>query len=100
MSLFQMPPALYFRRTYLALASKKVLKMSSGMGIASIFVLSSFLLSAQASAEESQSFAAQNAARHASIEKSQAEMTAKIPSKEQTQEKSVERDNSDTTRKS
>jgi hypothetical protein len=67
--------------------------MSSGMSIASVFVLSSFLLSAHASAEESESFVKQRAARQASIEQVQTEMTAK--NNEQTLEKSVDRGTSD-----
>lgn len=74
--------------------------MSSGMGIASVFVLSSFLLPAHASAEESQSFAGQKAARQASIEQAKAEMTAKTPNNDKTLEKSVDRGTSDTTEKS
>ncbi|MDB6143787.1 MAG: hypothetical protein JWP80_2831 [Pseudomonas sp.] len=62
--------------------------MSSGMSIASVFVLSSFLLSTHASAEESESFVKQRAARQASIEQVQTEMTAK--NNEQTLEKSVD----------
>lgn len=74
--------------------------MSSGMGIASVFVLSSFLLSGQASAEESQSFVSQKTTRQASVEQAQTEMTAKTPNNEKTLEKSVNRDTSDTTEKS
>jgi hypothetical protein len=74
--------------------------MSSGMGIASVFVLSSFLLTGQASAEESQSFVSQKAARQASVEQAQTEMTAKTPNNEKTLEKSVNRGTSDTTEKS
>ncbi|MEF9671602.1 hypothetical protein QNM99_00140 [Pseudomonas sp. PCH446] len=56
---------------------KKVLKMSTTMGMASAFALSALLLSPLALAEESQSFAARNAARVASAEHSQVEMSAK-----------------------
>ncbi|MGO2449708.1 hypothetical protein [Pseudomonas taetrolens] len=51
--------------------------MSSSMGMASVFVLSSLLLSPLAMAEESPAFVAQNAARAAAFEKSQAELTAR-----------------------
>jgi len=74
--------------------------MSSGMSIASVFVLSSFLLSAHASAEESQSFANQRAARQASIEQARTDMTAKTPNNDKTLEKSVDRGASETTEKS
>jgi len=59
------------------LLSKKVFEMSSSMGMASVFVLSSLLLSPLAMAEESPAFVAQNAARAAAFEKSQAELTAR-----------------------
>ncbi|MGV8916258.1 MAG: hypothetical protein ACOH2R_00390 [Pseudomonas sp.] len=64
--------------------------MSSGMSIASVFVLSSFLLSTHASAEESQSFVAQNQARQAAWEQAQQELTAKSLNHEQSQDKSVD----------
>lgn len=51
--------------------------MSNSMGIASAFVLSSLILSPMAMAEESQSFAAHNAARAQAYEQHQAEMMAK-----------------------
>ncbi|WP_248803277.1 hypothetical protein [Pseudomonas sp. MWU13-2100] len=51
--------------------------MSTTMGMASAFALSALLLSPLALAEESQSFAARNAARVASAEHSQVEMSAK-----------------------
>lgn len=75
--------------------------MSTSMGIASVFVLSSFLLSGQASAEESQSFVSQKAARQASVEQAhtRAEMTAKTPNNEQSLEKSVDRGTSDNAQK-
>lgn len=51
--------------------------MSSSMGMASVFVLSSLLLSPLAMAEESPAFVAQNAARAAAYEQHQAELTAR-----------------------
>ena len=51
--------------------------MSSSMGLASVFVLSSLLLSPLAMAEESPAFVAQNAARAATFEQHQAELTAR-----------------------
>ncbi|WP_096509161.1 MULTISPECIES: hypothetical protein [Pseudomonas] len=51
--------------------------MSNSMGIASAFVLSSLFVTPFAMAEESQTFAAQNAARVAAYEQHQIEMTAK-----------------------
>ena len=68
---------LIFARTKQHLPSKKVLKMSNSMGIASAFVLSSLFLSPWAMAEESQTFVAHNAARSAAFEEHQIEMTAK-----------------------
>ena len=68
---------LIFARTKQHLPSKKVLKMSNTMGIASAFVLSSLFLSPFAMAEESQTFVAQNDARAAAFEEHQSEMTAK-----------------------
>ncbi|MGF6202489.1 hypothetical protein QF012_004531 [Pseudomonas laurylsulfatiphila] len=68
---------LIFARTKQHLPSKKVLKMSNSMGIASAFVLSSLFLSPLAMAEESQTFVAHNAARAAAFEEQQIEMTAK-----------------------
>ena len=50
--------------------------MSTSMGMASVFVLSSLLLSPLAMAEESPAFVAQNAARAAAFEQGQAELTA------------------------
>lgn len=50
--------------------------MSTSMGIASVFVLSSLFMSPFAMAEESQAFVAQNSARAAAYEQ-QTEMTAK-----------------------
>ena len=51
--------------------------MSTSMGMASVFVLSSLLLSPLAMAEESPAFVAQNAARAASFEQHQSELTAR-----------------------
>jgi hypothetical protein len=68
---------LIFARTQQHLPSKKVLKMSNSMGIASAFVLSSLFLSPWAMAEESQTFVTHNAARAASLEVHQIEMAAK-----------------------
>lgn len=51
--------------------------MSTSMGIASVFVLSSLMLSPMAMAEESQGFIAQKAAHAAAFEKSQAQRIAK-----------------------
>jgi len=68
---------LIFARTKQHLPSKKVLKMSNSMGIASAFVLSSLFLSPLAMAEESQTFVAHNAARAATFEEHRIEMTAK-----------------------
>ena len=76
---FLSPNILIFARTKQHLPSKKVLKMSNSMGIASAFVLSSLFLSPFAMAEESQAFVAQNAARAATFEEHQIEMTAKAP---------------------
>lgn len=74
---FPSPHILIFARTKQHLPSKKVLKMSNSMGIASAFVLSSLFLSPFAMAEESQAFVAQNSARAAAFEEQQIEMTAK-----------------------
>jgi hypothetical protein len=70
---------LIFARTKQHLPSKKVLKMSNTMGIASAFVLSSMFLSPFAMAEESQTFVAHNAARAAAFEAGQSEMTVEAP---------------------
>ena len=51
--------------------------MSSSMGMASVFVLSSVWLAPLAMAEESPACVAQNAARAASFEQHQAELTAR-----------------------
>ncbi|MNX63439.1 hypothetical protein D3C86_944370 [compost metagenome] len=74
---FPSPKILIFARTKQHLPSKKVLKMSNSMGIASAFVLSSLFLSPFAMAEESQAFVAHNTARAAALEEQQIEMTAK-----------------------
>jgi len=74
---FPSPKILIFARTKQHLPSKKVLKMSNSMGIASAFVLSSLFVSSFAMAEESQAFVAQNNARAAAYEEHQIEMTAK-----------------------
>ncbi|MDD0998394.1 hypothetical protein D3C87_1253090 [compost metagenome] len=74
---FPTPDILIFARTKQHLPSKKVLKMSNSMGIASAFVLSSLFLSPFAMAEESQAFVAQNSARAAAYKEHQSEMTAK-----------------------
>lgn len=50
--------------------------MSTSMGIASVFVLSSLMLSPMAMAEESQGFIAQKAAHAAAFEKNQAQRIA------------------------
>ena len=74
--LFQGAGCLYFDRTTQNLLSKKVFEMSSSMGMASVFALSSLLLSPLAMAEESPAFVAQNAARAAAYEQHQHELTA------------------------
>jgi hypothetical protein len=79
-----LPKRLIFARTKQHLPSKKVLKMSNSMGIASAFVLSSLFLSPLAMAEESPAFVAQNAARAAAFDQAQAqaELTAKTQNPE------------------
>jgi len=74
---FPSPDILIFARTKQHLPSKKVLKMSNSMGIASAFVLSALIGSPFAMAEESHAFVAQNSARAAAFEEHQSEMTAK-----------------------
>jgi hypothetical protein len=74
---FPSPHVLIFARTKQHLPSKKVLKMSNSMGIASAFVLSSLFLSPVVMAEESQTFVTHNTARAAAFEEHQIEMTAK-----------------------
>ena len=51
--------------------------MSSSMGMASVFVLSSLLLSPLAMAEESPAFVAQNAARAASFDQARTELATR-----------------------
>ncbi|WP_248798939.1 hypothetical protein [Pseudomonas sp. MWU13-2105] len=51
--------------------------MSTTLGMASVFALSTLLLSPLALAEESQTFVAQQAARAAAFQQNQAEMSAK-----------------------
>lgn len=53
--------------------------MSTTLGMASVFALSTLLLSPLALAEESPSFVALHAARTAAFQQNQAEMTAKAP---------------------
>jgi hypothetical protein len=86
---FPTPDILIFARTKQHLPSKKVLKMSNSMGIASAFVLSSLFLSPFAVAEESPAFVAHNAARAASYEEHQGEMTAKAKEAAQTPQASM-----------
>jgi hypothetical protein len=81
---FPSPRIPIFARTKQHLPSKKVLKMSNTMGIASAFVLSSLFLSPFAMAEESQAFVAQNSARATTYEEHQIEMTAKAQEANQT----------------
>lgn len=62
----------HFRLIYVHLTStcsaRRFVEMSNSMGIASVFVLSSLLLSPVVMAEESQAFVAQNAARAAALD--------------------------------
>ena len=74
---FPSPHILIFARTKQHLPSKKVLKMSNSMGIASAFVLSSLFLPPLAMAEESQTFVTHNAVRAAAFKEHRIEMTAK-----------------------
>jgi hypothetical protein len=90
-ALFPRLIAPYLCRTKQHLPSKKVLKMSNTMGIASAFVLSSLFLSPVAMAEESQTFAAQNNARAAAFEEYQSEMTAKAQNAAQAPQASTNR---------
>jgi hypothetical protein len=85
---FPTPDILIFARTKQHLPSKKVLKMSNSMGIASAFVLSALFVSPFAMAEESQAFVAQNASRAAAYEEHQTEMTAKTQQAAQEQKAS------------
>ncbi|AIC22173.1 MULTISPECIES: hypothetical protein [Pseudomonas] len=59
--------------------------MSNSMGIASAFVLSSLFLAPMAMAEESQTFAAHNAARAAAFQEAQEVLAAKQQNSEQPQ---------------
>ena len=69
--------------------------MSSSMGMASVFVLSSLLLSPLAMAEESPAFVAQNAARAAAFEQGQAELTARLQNDAKPQQTQVKTSTSD-----
>ncbi|MGE7958447.1 hypothetical protein ACQKQA_17995 [Pseudomonas sp. NPDC089530] len=60
--------------------------MSNSMGIASAFVLSSLFLAPMAMAEESQTFAAHNAARAAAFQEAREALAAKQQHSEQPQE--------------
>ncbi|VVO29004.1 hypothetical protein PS858_03228 [Pseudomonas fluorescens] len=84
LALFPIGQDPYLCATKQHLPSKKVLKMSNTMGIASAFVLSSLFLSPFAMAEESQAFVAHNAVRAAAFEDHQSEMTAKAQDAAQT----------------
>ena len=64
--------------------------MSSSMGMASVFALSSLLLSPLAMAEESPAFVAQNVARAAAFEQGQAELTARHQNDAKPQQTQVE----------
>ncbi len=63
--------------------------MSNSMGIASVFALSSLLLSPLAMAEESRAFVAQNAARQAASEQARQELTARATEHAQPQQTSA-----------
>ena len=63
--------------------------MSTSMGMASVFVLSSLLLSPLAMAEESPAFVAQNAARAAAFEEHQTELAASHKNDAQPQQTQV-----------
>jgi hypothetical protein len=89
LALFPVGQDPYLCRTKQHLPSKKVLKMSNSMGIASAFVMSSLFLSPLAMAEESHAFVAQNAARAAALEAYQGEMTAKSQNAAQTPQAST-----------
>ncbi|UCR82876.1 hypothetical protein [Pseudomonas chlororaphis] len=64
--------------------------MSNSMGIASAFVLSSLFLAPMAMAEESQTFAAHNAARAAAFQDTQEALAAKQQNGEQLQNTTAE----------
>jgi hypothetical protein len=77
------------------LLSKKVFEMSSSMGMASVFALSSLLLSPLAMAEESPAFVAQNAARAAAFEQHQKELAASHQHEAQPQHTQIKASTSD-----
>ncbi|PMY42918.1 hypothetical protein C1Y35_03700 [Pseudomonas sp. GW456-L14] len=64
--------------------------MSNSMGIASAFVLSSLFLAPMAMAEESQTFAAHNAARAAAFQDAQEALATKQQNGKQPQETTAE----------
>lgn len=64
--------------------------MSNSMGITSAFVLSSLFLAPMAMAEESQTFAAHNAARAAAFQDTQEALAAKQQNGEQLQNTTAE----------
>ncbi len=64
--------------------------MSTSMGIASVFVLSSLMLSPMAMAEESQGFIAQKAAHDAAFEKNQAHRIAAAKDAEEARQAKTE----------
>ncbi|OLF51818.1 hypothetical protein [Pseudomonas chlororaphis] len=64
--------------------------MSTSMGIASAFVLSSLFLAPLAMAEESQSFVAHNAARAAAFQDAQEALAAQRQNREQAQKITAE----------
>ena len=63
--------------------------MSSSMGMASVFVMSSLLLSPLAMAEESPAFVARNEARAAAFEQHQQELAASHKNDVQSQQTQV-----------
>lgn len=74
--------------------------MSSSMGMASVFALSSLLLSPLALAEESPAFVAQNAARAAAFEQYQKELTARHQNQATPQQTQVKNSPADETKDS
>jgi hypothetical protein len=74
--------------------------MSNSMGIASVFVLSSLLLSPVAMAEESRAFVTHNAARQAAVEQARKELTANAQDRVQPQQTSVVQDSTETSKDS
>ncbi|MNY33957.1 hypothetical protein D3C86_1682600 [compost metagenome] len=70
------------------------------MGIASVFVLSSTLLSPLAMAEESRAFVAQNAARQTASEQARQELAAKATERAQLQQTSTSAQSTDTSKDS